>query len=102
MVCLDNGCPIDSALISDIVVNCPSVDLMYIAEMKILLDKYQINLSDAANDVLSQLANHQQEEYDNEKTPFENKICSRFLSNTKSTHDRTFDTNSVKKKNYKM
>jgi len=39
MVCLDNGCPIDSALISDIVVNCPSVDLMYIAEMKILLDK---------------------------------------------------------------
>lgn len=39
MVCLDNGCPIDSALINDIVVNCPSVDLMYIAEMKILLDK---------------------------------------------------------------
>lgn len=67
--------------------------------MKLLFDKLQINLSAQATEVLCKLAN---DEGGSDKTPFENRMCSRFLSNTKSTQDKTFDTNSVKKKNFKM
>jgi len=62
-------------------------------EIKLLLDKLNITLTNEALEVLSKEVVNA-----NENTPFENRVTSRFLSNTKSTHDRTFDTNSMKKK----
>lgn len=96
MVCLDNGCIIDSNLLSEIIVNCPPIEVSYMTEIKLLLEKLNITLSFEAENVLCKeiISN-------NEKTPFESRMCSRFLSNTKSTQDKTFDTNSMKKKNSK-
>lgn len=63
-----------------------------------LVDNLQITLTPQATEILIKLGVNSN---NLDKTPFENRASSRFLSNTKSTQDKTFDTNSIKKKNYK-
>jgi len=63
-----------------------------------LVDNLQITLTPQATEILIKLGINSN---NLDKTPFENRVSSRFLSNTKSTQEKTFDTNSIKKKNYK-
>lgn len=69
----------------------------YLTEIKILLEKLNITLTEKAAEVFNKEVVNM-----NEKTPFESRVSSRFLSQTKSTQDKTFDTNSMKKNNKKF